>query len=225
MSQRRRSRPRAPQQRQRPVTARTNRNQTIYAIIATTMAFVLVATIAGPPLIDYLTTPDQPEPLEVEEFHDPVEAEYQTAVAADPDNAETLAAYGNYLGNTGRVDEAIRWYERALEIDPDNWDIRLGFGRILANGDKRADAELQLKRALEIKPNDPQALFSLGQLYASWVPPRTDEAIAAYQQVIRYGGDSFVVQRAVEELSRLGGATPVAPASPVSTSINVEATP
>lgn len=220
MSQKSRKRQpaRAPQ-RAKPVGARTNRAQAIYAIIAVVIVFLLVATIVGPPLVDYLTQPNEDDPITLDEADDPVESEYLTAVAEDPNSAETLAAYGNYLGNTGRVDEAIPWYERALAIDPNSWDIRLGFGRILANGDKRADAELQLNKALELKPNDPQTLFSLGQLYANWVPPRNDEAIAAYQAVVQFGGDSFIVQRAAEELAALGVATPVPQASPLATPV------
>jgi tetratricopeptide (TPR) repeat protein len=175
----------------------------------------LIATIVGPPLVDYLTQPDDDSSLDVDEdTQDPVEEEYRAQIAANPDDPAAFAALANYLGNTGRVDEAIGWYERALELEPNNLITRLGFARVLSNGGKRPDAELQFKKVLEACPVSEQTWFSLGQLYANWVPPRTSDAIQAYEAVIVYGPETFVAERAREELATLGVASPV-PASPV----------
>lgn len=215
MSQTRRRPPkRRPAQTRRPVTT-TNRSQRLFAIFGIFIVFVLIATIVGPPLIDYITQPDdEPEIIVDDDTPDPVEAEYLARIEEDPADASAMSGLGSYLGQIGRVDEAIPWYERALEIAPDDMEIRYGFGNALANGGKRPDAELQFKMVIAAEPNNVQAHFALGQLYATWVPPRTQEAIAEYQMVIALSPDTFVASRAREELSALGVATPVS-ASPV----------
>src|SRR5262249_30473392 len=95
--------------------------------------------------------------------------------------------------------------------------LRLDFARSLAVGDKRPDAEVQYKKVIEAQPANAQAWFGLGQLYAAWVPARTDDAIAAYEKAIQADPTSFVAERAGEELSSLGVASPVS-ASPVAAS-------
>jgi cytochrome c-type biogenesis protein CcmH/NrfG len=178
----------------------------------------LIAAIAGPPLVDFLTRQSSDTPASVDDnsdsSEDPVVADYLSRIKADPNDASAMAALGNYYGNTGRIDEAIPWYEKALEITPDDWDTRLGFARALSIGGKRQDAELQFKKVIAARPNDPQAHFSLGQLYAGWVPPRTQDAISEYQTTLSVGQGTFVAERAAEELAQLGVASPVA-ASPV----------
>lgn len=207
-------------------TATTNKSQRWMAIFAILVVTSLIATTVGPPLIDYLTRPEDPVDFSQEEpAEDPVVQEYLADIEANPDDAEAYAALGNYLGNTGRVDEAIPYYERALEIDPANVETRLGFARVLANGEKRADAELQFEKVIAADPSNPLAYFSLGQLYANWVPAKTEQAIAAYQKTLELAGsDSFIRSRAIEELEQLGAGTPVA-ATPIASPVVTETTP
>ena len=213
VSQARRRPPPRSQPKRRSVSA--SRNQRLYAILGVVIVFSLIATIVGPPLVDYLTQPDGDNEITLgDDADDPVEQEYREQLEANPDDAAALAGFANYLGNTGRVEEAVPLYEQSLAIEPENWSTRLAFARVLSNGGKRPDAELQFKKVLAACPGSEQALFSLGQLYANWAPPRTADAIAVFQQVIAAGPGTFVAERAVEELSRLGVSSPVA-ASPV----------
>lgn len=219
---RRRPPPRRPIQQRRPGVT-TNRGQRAYAILGIFIVFALVATIVGPPLIDYVTQADDEPDLFVDDAEDPVEADYLARIEANPNDASAMAGLGSYLGNTGRVEEAIPWYERALEIAPDDMKIRFGFGNALANGGKRPDAELQFKLVIEAEPGNEQAHFALAQLYANWVPPRTADAIAEYQTVIEIAPDTFVAERSREELAALGVATPAAArpvASPATAEVN-----
>jgi cytochrome c-type biogenesis protein CcmH/NrfG len=205
-----RRRPPAKQSQKRR-SAYTNRSQRIYAILGVVIVFLLIATIVGPPLIDYLTSADsEPDIVVDSDTPDPTEAEYRARIEADPNDAQALSALGNYLGNTGRVDEAIQYYERALAIVPNDWVTRLGFARVLGNGGKRPDAELQFNKVLAACPNSEQTHFSLAQLYATWVPPRVDEAVVQYQIVVAIAPSSFVAERAQDELAQLGVASPVA---------------
>jgi tetratricopeptide (TPR) repeat protein len=185
----------------------------------------LIGTIVGPPLVDYLTQPDdEPEFTVDSDSTDAVEAEYLARIKAEPNDASAMAGLGSYLGQTGRVDEAIPWYEKALALEPENTEFRYGFGVALSNGDKRQDAELQFKKVIEAEPNNAPAHFALGQLYQNWVPSRNAEAISEYQIVISLVPDSFLAQRAREELTSLGVATPIS-ASPVASPAAVETGP
>ena len=223
MSQsRRRPPPRKPVQKRRS-TATTNRTQRTFAIFGVFIVFALIAAIVGPPLVDFITQPDDDSGLTVDEnSEDPVEADYLARIEANPNDASIMSGLGSYLGSIGRVDEAIPWYERALKIAPDDMQIRFGFGNALANGGKRADAELQYKKVIEAEPNNEQAHFALAQLYANWVPPRMADAIAEYQTVIAIAPETFVAERSKEELATLGVATPSA-ASPVASPAAMEA--
>ena len=151
--------------------------------------------------------------------NDDVLHELETAAAENPQDAEAQAALGNYYANTGNFDLAVTYYERAVQLSPEDWTIRLTFAQALMTNRKLADAELQFDKILEAEPQNATAWYYLGQLYQLFDPPRDDEAIYAYQQVIRFGPDTFVATQAADKLSALG-ATPVA-----SPAASPEATP
>ena len=151
--------------------------------------------------------------------NDDVLHQLETAAAENPQDAEAQAALGNYYANTGNFDLAVTYYERAVQLSPQDWTIRLTFAQALMTNRKLADAELQFDKILEAEPQNATAWYYLGQLYQLFDPPRDDEAIYAYQQVIRFGPDTYVATQAADKLSALG-ATPVA--SPLA---SPEATP
>ena len=151
--------------------------------------------------------------------NDDVLHEMETAAAENPQDAEAQAALGNYYANTDNFDLAVTYYEKAVQLSPEDWTIRLTFAQALMTNQKLSDAELQFDKILDAQPQNATAWYYLGQLYQMWNPARDDEAIYAYQQVIRYGPDTYVASQAVNKLSALG-ATPIA--SPAATP---EATP
>jgi cytochrome c-type biogenesis protein CcmH/NrfG len=151
--------------------------------------------------------------------NDDVLHEMETAAAENPEDAEAQAALGNYYANTDNFDLAVTYYEKAVQLSPEDWTIRLTFAQALMTNQKLSDAELQFDKILDAQPQNATAWYYLGQLYEMWNPARDDDAIYAYQQVIRYGPDTYVASQAVNKLSALG-ATPIA--SPAS---SPEATP
>lgn len=213
MSQRRRSAPRrTPPSRAR---AATNRSHFWFTILGGVVVFALIASIIGPPLIDYFTVPDDGDDISLEtDNEDPNEVELRRNLEANPGDPEALAALGGYLGNIGRVDEAIGYFEQAIALAPEDWGIRLDFADALANGNKRADAELQYQKVLTAEPANVVAHFDLARLYERWVPPRTQDAIAQYQAVVTYGEGSYMRDLALQALQSYGMASPVV-ASPV----------
>ncbi len=137
-------------------------------------------------------------------------SEQQTAVAEHPDDPQAIALLANLLGNTGRLKEAIPMYEKALTMRPDDVGIRLDFARALADGNSRADAEAQFWEIFKRDPNNQQGHYYLAELYRTWVPARTDEAISEYRRVIVIDGTSYMAQQSRDQLVSLGASTPVA---------------
>lgn len=136
--------------------------------------------------------------------------ELRNAAESDPDNAMAQASYANYLANTGDITTAIPFYERAIALEPTNWTFRLDFSQSLSSNGLLADAEFQLDKILELDRENAQGWFYLAELYMEFDPPREDEAIYAYQQVIRYDPTSFVAEQASTRLNGIGVATPIA---------------
>jgi tetratricopeptide (TPR) repeat protein len=134
---------------------------------------------------------------------------YLDMLEDDPNDFAAMSALGEYYGQVGDYDQAITWYESALQIVPDDMTIRYAFANTLANAGSQADAELQYQKVIAAEPQNHEAMLSLARLYRNWSPPRTDDAIAIYQQIVDQGGESFVVDLAREELADLSG-TPVA---------------
>jgi predicted Zn-dependent protease len=86
---------------------------------------------------------------------------------------------------------------------------------------KLSDAEFQFDAIIGAQPENSQAWYYEAELYQKFTPPRTDEAIYNYQQVIKLDPGSFVAEQSELRLSALGAiASPVA-----SPAISPEATP
>lgn len=134
-------------------------------------------------------------------------AEQQTQVAENPDDVDEIVLLANLLGNTGRIQEAVPWYERALELAPSDEGIRLDFARSLAGAQLYTDAEAQFQRVLSDNPDNQTAHYYLAELYMSWNPARTDEAMRHYTRAVEIDPESFLAEQAQIELDSLGDTT------------------
>jgi tetratricopeptide (TPR) repeat protein len=195
-----------------------NRAQLAFSVLALVVVFSLVVTAVGSAVFDELTNPRTDDTIAVNPNEpDEYEKQLRDEVAANQNDAATLAALGNYLALTGRLNEAIDWYEKALAINPEAWDVRLDFARSLADSGKRADAEIQFKKVIAGNPNDPHGHYYYAELLRNWVPARNDEAATEYRRTIEVGPDTYVADLARQALSDLGYATPAASPSAPST--------
>jgi cytochrome c-type biogenesis protein CcmH/NrfG len=146
-------------------------------------------------------------------------AEQETVVAQNPDDVDEIVFLANLLGNTGRINEAVPYYERAVSLAPDDLGIRLDFARTLSDANLSKDAEAQFLVVLEADPDNQNAHYYLAELYRSWDPARTDEAVAHYQRVVDIDTTTFVSQLAQDQLTSL------APGDPGAASPEAEGTP
>ena len=177
------------------------RFQLVAAISAVLMICALISGVVGTIILDQMA--DDGEDPDVAVNSSELLEELRSAAESNPDDAAAQAAYANYLSNTRDFQTSIAFYERAIALEPSNWTVRLDFSQALANNGLLADAELQLDRILENDRENAQGWFYLAELYLRFEPPRTDEAIFAYQQVIRYDPESFVASQAAAKLSEL----------------------
>jgi tetratricopeptide (TPR) repeat protein len=182
------------------------RSQVFFASFAILMACTLIVSLIGPVAFDALLDDDDSSNDEVS-VDTAVEEALRATAESGSDDPFAYLGLANYLANTGRLSEAIPWYERGIELAPDNSTNRLDFARSLANGGFRQDAELQFQRAVELEPQNAQAHFYLAELYASWVPPRTNEALTEYERTIEAGPESFVAEQAAERIAEMTAGT------------------
>lgn len=195
--------------KRRPI--KLSRFQAIAAVATVLLVCALIGGVAGSIILDSWSDDDGNDSQEAVVNSEDLLNELRQSAEANPSNAEAQAALANYLANTGSFDESIAYYEQAIELDPTNWVIRLDFAQALIDNGKPADAFFQLDRILEFDPQNAQAWFYRGQwLEATGEPDDLDDAIFAYQQVIRYDPDSFIAEQAASALAALGVATPVA---------------
>jgi tetratricopeptide (TPR) repeat protein len=188
-----------------------SRFQAIAAVATVLLVCTLIGGVAGSIILDSWGGGDGDSSQDAVVNSEELLQELRNSAEANPTNPEAQAALANYLANTGNFEESIPYYEQAIALDPANWVFRLDFAQSLMDNGKPADAFFQLDKILELDPQNSQAWYYRGQwLQSTGEPDDLDDAIFAYQQVIRYDPDSFIADQAVSALAALGVATPVA---------------
>jgi TolB-like protein/class 3 adenylate cyclase/Tfp pilus assembly protein PilF len=108
-------------------------------------------------------------------------AEFQRAIALNPNYATAHAWYGNDpLTAVGRFDEAIAEGKRAIELDPLSPVINSDLGQNLYNARRYDEAIAQLRKTLEIDPTFYYAHVVLGE--ALLLKGDVPAAIAEYEK-------------------------------------------
>jgi tetratricopeptide (TPR) repeat protein len=98
---------------------------------------------------------------------------WTAALAVYPETDLALANRGNYLGKSGRIDEAMADFEKALALGTKRWDVYEGLGNSYGvksemeqDPIKKKDYSDQSKamylRSLELEPNKGNVWYNLG---------------------------------------------------------------
>lgn len=194
--------------------SRADRTRIIGIIFASIIVCALVAGGVLPVIIDRMNQSPgvAAPPSAVADEPGEYEQQLRAEIERQPENPQLMVSLANLLVAQGASDEAISWYERAVELDPDRIETRLDFGAALARRGSLSDAEVQFQRAIDIDAGNADAHYLLGDLYVSWQPSRTDEAIAEFERSIAAQPGSVAASRAGEALAGLnrGNGTPVA---------------
>lgn len=91
-------------------------------------------------------------------------AEYERALAVDPEDVNVLLSLGACLGRLNRYAEAARYFERATELDPEDYMAWYNLGQARRRLGDLDEARSALGRAEEMAADDFAVLFGLGQV-------------------------------------------------------------
>jgi tetratricopeptide (TPR) repeat protein len=125
-------------------------------------------------------------------------AQYQRAMAIQPNDAQAHYNLGLVYFRQGWMDEAIAQYQTALAIQPDYANAHNNLGLIYSRLGRMDEAIAQYQTALTITPNVADVHYNLGN--ALLRRGRTDDAIAQYQKALVIDPDDAKAR------SNLGGA-------------------
>lgn len=90
-------------------------------------------------------------------------AEYQKAVEANPDDAESLSNLGQVLVRLGRVQQAVPLFERAVAIQPSRWAYHFNLARAFGELNDWDKAVAQYRVAEQLFPDDYVTEFNLAR--------------------------------------------------------------
>ena len=88
-------------------------------------------------------------------------ADFERAIALDPNNATGHHLYGKSLPETGEFDRAFAELARALELEPFSTGINKDLGETYYYARRYDEAIAQFEKTLEIEPGSPSILFWL----------------------------------------------------------------
>ncbi len=117
-------------------------------------------------------------------------ADYDRAIALQPDFPETYVNRANALARLGRLGDALLGYEAALALRPDHAAAALGRADILGHLGRHEDAAAAYDLAAGLNSANPVAHYNRGNVLR--VLRRTEEAIAAYDRAVELDRDFAV---------------------------------
>jgi predicted Zn-dependent protease len=124
----------------------------------------------GTAVEEHTTSPQTPsgtsQPQGLPEGHPPVttEADFETlkaAVERAPQNAALVTNLANKYYDSGRYEDAIRYYQRALALDPGNVSLMTDLGTAHFYAGRPDEAIGFYNRSLAIDPRHVQSLHNL----------------------------------------------------------------
>jgi tetratricopeptide (TPR) repeat protein len=111
-------------------------------------------------------------------------AEYQQALAIDPDSFRAHENLGGALAAQGRLSEAMEHFRRALEIEPRSAKAHCGLGQVLFLQKRIDEAVAEFFRAIELDPRSAVAHNNLGGAFAE--QGEIDAAIAHFEEAVAF---------------------------------------
>src|SRR5229473_3354926 len=130
------------------------------------------------------------------------EKEFKRAIELDPNSASAHLWYGDFLANTGRLEEGMRETKRAQEFDPLSLIINTTMGWQYYLSHQYVQAVEQLRKALEIDQRFSPARRMLEEVYAQM--GKHKEAVAEREKVLSLSGNPELAASIEEDFSRSG---------------------
>jgi cytochrome c-type biogenesis protein CcmH/NrfG len=117
-------------------------------------------------------------------------ADVQACVAANPDNMECLLELADIYFVNKQWAQAQANYERVVIADPHNSQSWRRLAASIIYQDQFEKAVPVLEQAAQLEPRSAEIQLLLGLALSRMEPPRTSEAIAAWQRVLQIAPDS-----------------------------------
>jgi tetratricopeptide (TPR) repeat protein len=139
-------------------------------------------------------------------------AEYQRALAANPNHARARLGIAQAYYESGRLEAATDAFEKAHRLDPESARDGLiaahrDLGAMLENDGQFDHARPHYQRVLDIQPGDQMARIRMRDSWratagAHLAAGRWDKAMEAYREALRYVPDDEYLQQAVTALEQ-----------------------
>jgi cytochrome c-type biogenesis protein CcmH/NrfG len=173
------------------------------------------AGVESPPAQTASAPPAQqqtPPPL-----NESMAAKLKSTADANPRDAATRVQLGNLYFDSGRFDDASRWYAAAVEIEPRNVNASTDLGIAYYYMNQPDRALEQFDRSLAVDPKHSKTLLNVG-IVRAWGKQDLEGAAKAWQRVIDVAPGSDEASRAKQGLEGIRAAHPDAaqPAVPKS---------
>jgi tetratricopeptide (TPR) repeat protein len=107
---------------------------------------------------------------------------YQSALAIDSTNFNSLRGMISIYAAQNRIDQAHARVDRSLSAQPNNASLHFLKGQVYGFEQNAQGAEAEFRRALEIDPNYLAAYSALGALFVN--TNQQDRAIQEYQKIV-----------------------------------------
>ncbi len=132
-------------------------------------------------------------------------AEYEAALALEPDHVSALTNLGVAYYNTEQFEQAIAQYQEALQKAPDDAAVRSNLAAAYVRVGALDTALQEYQRAVELEPDLAQAHFGLAVVYIEMGD--TAKAIESLErfQALDTGEDSMATDLARQYLEQLKG--------------------
>jgi eukaryotic-like serine/threonine-protein kinase len=130
------------------------------------------------------------------------EREFKQAIQLNPNLPTAHLWYGDFLTNTGRIEDGVRETQKAQALDPVSLIINTNLGweyYVAGRNDEAAD---QLRKVLEIDPKFSLARRTLEQVYAEMGEQK--EAVAEREKLLSLSGGPELAASVEEDFSRGG---------------------
>ena len=112
------------------------------------------------------------------------ETEYQSALQANPRDAQAESRLGEIALRANDLQKAAEHYNRALQLQPNDSEAAIGLAKVLMSQDQVQKAESLLQHALQLDPTNASAHYRLSAIYRQ--TGRTAEAKHEIEEYQKY---------------------------------------
>jgi tetratricopeptide (TPR) repeat protein len=136
-------------------------------------------------------------------------AALESLAARRPQDAAVRVELGNLYMDAERWDDAIRWYREALAIEASLPDVATDLGACLVSAGRDKEALTALDQALALNPAHRLALYN--RVVALLKLGREQQAVAAWQDLLKHHPDDPQVERLRARVARIRADAGAAP--------------